>query len=62
MIVELYGLLTTADYDSELKIGRLYVESEEEVDELVQTLDSMVRKIPKRKQYICEYRWEKVED
>ena len=62
MIVELYGLLTTADYDSELKIGRLYVESEEEVDELVQTLDSMARKIPKRKQYICEYRWEKVED
>ena len=62
MLVDIFGLLTTNDYDTELKVGRLYVESEEEVDELVQTLDSMVRKIPKRKQYVCEYRWEKIED
>ena len=60
MWVESVGLLTTSDYGTEVKVGRLYVESEEEVDELVQTLDSMVRKIPKRKQYVCEYRWEKV--
>ena len=60
MIVDIYGLLTTNDYDTEMKVGRLYVTSAEEADKFIKMIDSMVRKVPERKQYICEYRWEEV--
>ena len=43
MVIDVFGLLSTNDFDSEIKVGRLGVES-------------------KKKQFICEYRWEKVED
>ena len=60
MIVDVYGLLTTNDYDTEMKVGRIYVVSAEEVDKLIKMMDNMARKVPERKQYISEYRWEKV--
>lgn len=60
MIVDVFGLLSTNDFDSELKVGRLYVKSEKEAQDLVQTLNGMVYKLPEEKQYISEYRWEKV--
>ena len=60
MVIDVFGLLSTNDFDSEIKVGRLGVESKEEAEELIQTLDNMVYKLPKKKQYICEYRWEKV--
>lgn len=60
MIVDIYGLLTTNDYDTEMKVGRLYVESAEEADKLIKMIDNMVRKVPERRQFICEYRWEEV--
>ena len=60
MIVDVFGLLSTNDFDSELKVGRLYVKSEKEAQDLVQTLNSMVYKLPEEKQYISGYRWEKV--
>ena len=62
MIVDIYGLLTTNDYDTEMKVGRFYVVSAEEVDKLIKMMDNMARKVPESKQFICEYRWEKVED
>lgn len=60
MVIDVFGLLSTNDFDSELKVGRLYVKSEKEAQDLVQTLNGMVYKLPKKKQYISEYRWEKV--
>ena len=60
MLVDIYGLLTTADFDTEIKVGRFYVVSAEEVDKLIKMMDNMTRKVPERKQYISEYRWEKV--
>ena len=60
MVVDVYGLLTTNDYDTEMKVGRFYVVSAEEVDKLIKMMDNMARKVPERKQYISEYRWEKV--
>ena len=60
MLIDVFGLLTTNDYDTELKVGRLYIESAEEADKLIKMLDTMVRKVPERKQFICEYRWEEV--
>ena len=30
------------------------------IDRLIKMMDNMVRKVPERKQYISEYRWEKV--
>ena len=60
MIVDIYGLLTPNDFDSEIKVGRLSIVSAEEADKLVKMLDSMAHKVPERKQFICEYRWEEV--
>ena len=60
MIVDIYGLLTTNDFDTEVKVGRLCITSAEEADKLIKMLDTMVRKVPERKQFICEYRWEEV--
>ena len=60
MLVDIYGLLTTNDFDSEIKVGRLSIVSAEEADKLIKMLDTMVRKVPERKQFICEYRWEEV--
>ena len=60
MIVDVFGLLSTNDFDSELKVGRLYVKSEKEAQDLVQTLNGMVYKLPEEKQYISKYRWERV--
>ena len=60
MIVDVFGLLSTNDFDSELKVGRLYVKSEKEAQNLVQTLNGMVYKLPEEKQYISKYRWERV--
>ena len=60
MIIDVYGLLTTNDFDSEIKVGRLNVVSTEEADKLIKMIDTMARKVPERRQYICEYRWEEV--
>ena len=60
MLVDIYGLLTTNDFDSEIKVGRLSIVSAEEADKLIKMLDTMVRKVPESKQFICEYRWEEV--
>ena len=60
MIVDIYGLLTTNDFDSEIKVGRLSIVSAEEADKLIKMIDTMARKVPERRQYICEYRWEEV--
>ena len=60
MLIDVFGLLTTNDYDTELKVGRLYIESAEEADKLIKLLDSRTHKVPERKQFICEYRWEEV--
>ena len=60
MIVDIYGLLTTNDFDTEIKVGRLDVISAEEADKLIKMIDNMARKVPERKQFICEYRWEEV--
>lgn len=60
MIVDVYGLLTTNDFDTEIKVGRLYVASAEEADKWIKIIDDMARKVPERKQFICEYRWEEV--
>ena len=60
MIVDIYGLLTTNDYDTEVKVGRLCIASAEEADKLIKMIDTMARKVPERRQYICEYRWEEV--
>ena len=60
MIIDVYGLLTTADFDTEIKVGRLDIISAEEADKLIKMIDTMARKVPERRQYICEYRWEEV--
>ena len=60
MIVDIYGLLTTNDFDSEIKVGRLSIVSAEEADKLIKMIDTMARKVPERRQFICEYRWEEV--
>ena len=60
MLIDVFGLLATNDYDTELKVGRLYIESAEEADKLIKLLDSRTHKVPEGKQYICEYRWEEV--
>ena len=60
MLVDIYGLLTTADFDTEIKVGRLNTVSAEEADKLIKMLDVMAHKVPEKKQYICEYRWEEV--
>ena len=60
MIIDVYGLLTTNDFDSEMKVGRLNVVSAEEADKLIKMIDDMARKVPERRQFICEYRWEEV--
>ena len=60
MIIDVYGLLTTNDFDSEIKVGRLNVVSIEEADKLINMIDNMARKVPEKKQFICEYRWEEV--
>ena len=54
MVIDVFGLLSTNDFDSEIKVGRLGVESKEEAEELIQTLDNMVYKLPKKKQFIFE--------
>ena len=60
MIVDIYGLLTTNDFDSEIKVGRLSIVSAEEADKLIKMIDTMARKVQERRQFICEYRWEEV--
>ena len=60
MIIDVYGLLTTNDFDTEIKVGRLSVISAEEADKLIKIIDDMARKVPERRQFICEYRWEEV--
>ena len=60
MLIDVFGLLTTADFDTEIKVGRLDVVSAEEADKLIKMIDTMARKVPERRQYICEYRWEEV--
>ena len=60
MLIDVFGLLTTADFDTEIKVGRLDVLSAEEADKLIKMIDTMARKVPERKQFICEYRWEEV--
>ena len=54
MIVDIYGLLTTNDYDREVKVGRFCIASAEEADKLIKMVETMVRKVPERKQFICE--------
>ena len=60
MLIDVFGLLTTADFDTEIKVGRLNTVSAEEADKLIKMIDDMARKVPERRQYICEYRWEEV--
>ena len=62
MIIDVYGLLATRDFDTEIKVGRLNAVSVEEAHKLIKMLDVMTHKVPESKQFICEYRWEKVED
>ena len=62
MIIDVYGLLATRDFDTEIKVGRLNAVSVEEAHKLIKMLDVMAHKVPESKQFICEYRWEKVED
>lgn len=57
MVIDVYGLLAE-DYETEIRVGRMYVGSPWEANKIVHQLNCLTKKLPENEQFISEYRWE----
>lgn len=56
MVIEIYGI--TPYCDSEIHVGRIYVDSVTDAERITTELTELANKVDVEDQYICEYRWE----